>query len=68
MVDDSEDIKSGFKITFRFKSNPFFEDSELQKSVNFTEDGILHVDGTPPNWKEGMVSKMCCELAWGTFW
>lgn len=61
MVDDSEDIKSGFKITFRFKSNPFFEDSDLQKSVNFTEDGILHVDGTPPNWKEGMVSEMLQE-------
>ncbi|CAD7699081.1 unnamed protein product [Ostreobium quekettii] len=54
MVDDSEDIKSGFKITFRFKANPYFEDAELQKSVNFAEDGTLHVDGTPPSWKEGM--------------
>lgn len=54
MVDDSDDIKSGFKITFRFKENPYFNDSELQKSVNFAEDGTLHVDGTPPDWKEGM--------------
>ena len=57
MVDDSDDIKSGFKITFRFKENPFFSNSELQKSVNFAEDGTLHIDGTRPDWKEGMVSQ-----------
>ncbi|CAD7696921.1 unnamed protein product [Ostreobium quekettii] len=54
MVDDSEDIKSGFKITFRFNANPYFEDGELQKSLTFAEDGTLQVDGTPPNWKDGM--------------
>ena len=57
MVDDSEDIESGFKITFNFRTNPFFEDTELEKSVSFAEDGTLQVDGTPPNWKEGMVSR-----------
>lgn len=56
MVEDAADVKSGFSIRFKFNQNPYFEDSELQKTVTFSDEGSVTVDGTPPNWLEGMVS------------
>ncbi|GMH39654.1 hypothetical protein BSKO_07552 [Bryopsis sp. KO-2023] len=54
LVEDAEDMKSGFKIVFKFGPNPFFKDRELLKTVAFSEEGTVTVDGTPPQWLEGM--------------
>lgn len=55
VVEDAEDVKSGFSIVFKFDQNPYFEDRELQKTVLYSEEGTVTVDGTPPKWLEGMV-------------
>mmetsp|Transcript_44287 Transcript_44287/g.73775 ORF Transcript_44287/g.73775 Transcript_44287/m.73775 type:complete len:330 (+) Transcript_44287:229-1218(+) len=53
-VQDSEDVKSGYTITFRWMKNPFFEDSVLQKVFTFEDLGTLTIEGTEINWKPGM--------------
>lgn len=63
VVEDAEDVKSGFTIVFKFNQNPYFEDRELQKTVLYSEEGTVTVDGTPPKWLEGMVcSKPALQL------
>jgi len=53
-VEDSEDVKSGFKITFTFDPNPFFKNKTLSKTFQYNDDGELHVVPTKVEWKEGM--------------
>jgi len=49
-VQEFEDIKSGYKITFEFESNPFFENSSLTKEFHLCEPVCK---ATAIKWKEG---------------
>eukprot|EP00850_Spirogloea_muscicola_P010776 SM000064S19798 [mRNA] locus=s64:662304:664888:+ [translate_table: standard] len=62
-VEDSKDVKSGYRIALHFRPNPYFEDEVLEKVVAFAEDGAVKVTGTPPRWKPGMVHKILCRMA-----
>jgi len=53
-VEDFEDVKSGFKITFTFDSNAYFKNKALSKTFQYNEDGELNVTPTKIEWKEGM--------------
>jgi len=53
-VEDSEDVKSGFKITFTFDPNAYFKNKTLSKTFTYNEDGELTVVPTKVEWKEGM--------------
>mmetsp|Transcript_23461 Transcript_23461/g.37618 ORF Transcript_23461/g.37618 Transcript_23461/m.37618 type:complete len:344 (+) Transcript_23461:3-1034(+) len=51
-VADFDDVKSGFVISVSFEAeNPFFEDSTLVKEYRFTEEGVLSVSSTVPQWR-----------------
>ncbi|KAL8140225.1 hypothetical protein V2J09_006246 [Rumex salicifolius] len=52
-VEDSKDVKSGYSITFIFKSNPYFEDKNLTKAFTFLDEGTTKVTATSIKWKEG---------------
>ncbi|PNX84159.1 protein SET-like [Trifolium pratense] len=52
-VEDHEDVKSGYSITFNFNLNPYFEDTKIVKSITFLEEGTTKVTNTPIKWKEG---------------
>mmetsp|Transcript_21656 Transcript_21656/g.60192 ORF Transcript_21656/g.60192 Transcript_21656/m.60192 type:complete len:377 (-) Transcript_21656:211-1341(-) len=52
---DGDDVK-GFKLTFYFDPNPFFENETLTKTYNMIDedDPILeHTEGTDIKWKPG---------------
>eukprot|EP01018_Ginkgo_biloba_P038524 Gb_36879 [translate_table: standard] len=53
-VEDLGDIKSGYKITFEFGPNPYFEDSKLSKVFKYVDDASTTETGNAPHWKEGM--------------
>jgi len=53
-VEDFEDVKSGFKITFTFDNNSYFKNKALSKTFQYNEDGELTVTPTKIEWKEGM--------------
>ncbi|KAL7139232.1 hypothetical protein ABFS83_09G037000 [Erythranthe nasuta] len=53
-VEDFKDVKSGYSISFIFKSNPYFEDSKITKTFNFLDEGVTKIISTPIKWKEGM--------------
>eukprot|EP00252_Welwitschia_mirabilis_P027175 TRINITY_DN923_c0_g1_i1.p1 TRINITY_DN923_c0_g1~~TRINITY_DN923_c0_g1_i1.p1 ORF type:complete len:258 (+),score=82.18 TRINITY_DN923_c0_g1_i1:195-968(+) len=53
-VEDLGDIKSGYKITFEFGPNPYFEDIKLCKVFKYSDDATLPDSGNAPHWKEGM--------------
>lgn len=53
-VEDFKDVKSGYSITFNFKSNPYFEDTKLTKTFTFLDEGTTKVTATSIKWKEGM--------------
>nr|XP_033508396.1 NAP1-related protein 2-like [Nicotiana tomentosiformis] len=53
-VEDTEDFKSGYTITFYFSPNPFFENTMLSKTYTFLEDGRPRkVTASTVQWKEG---------------
>lgn len=52
-VEDAEDIKSGYKIVFKFSPNPFFSNTKLEKSLKFADDASLTIEGDVPLWKPG---------------
>ncbi|XP_075089831.1 uncharacterized protein LOC142171364 [Nicotiana tabacum] len=53
-VEDTEDFKSGYTITFYFSPNPFFENTMLSKTYTFLEDGRpTKVTASTVQWKEG---------------
>ncbi|KAL3638034.1 NAP1-related protein 2 [Castilleja foliolosa] len=52
-VEDSKDVKSGYSIAFKFKPNPYFEDTKISKTYTFLEEGITKITVTPIKWKEG---------------
>lgn len=52
-VEESADIKSGYKIVFQFSPNNFFEDEALVKDYQFVgEDKVVAV---LPHFKKGTV-------------
>lgn len=56
-VEDFEDIKSGFKITFNFRENPYFKNQKLVKELHYADDNALAVQGTDIDWtEEGVCS------------
>ncbi|KAF8037338.1 hypothetical protein BT93_B0297 [Corymbia citriodora subsp. variegata] len=52
-VEESEDVKSGYSITFSFRPNPFFEDSKLTKTFTLLDEET-RITATSIKWKEGM--------------
>lgn len=63
VVEENDDIKSGYKIRFLFDANPFFENSELMKDVHLpygSETDVSAADDRPYivcteiKWKPGM--------------
>jgi template-activating factor I len=57
IVDENDDIKSGYKIKFIFEDNPYFENKELVKDVRLpygSPDERPVVVSTPIKWKKGM--------------
>ena len=56
-MEDSLDIKSGYKITFSFRDNPFFRNHQLVKELLYSEDNALEVQCTEIDWTpEGVRS------------
>ena len=55
-VEDFPDIKSGYKITFSFRENPFFTNRCLVKELHYAEDNALAIKGTEIVWTEEGVS------------
>ena len=58
---EDETVGEGFCLTFHFKNNPFFEESELLKKyylgkptkADYGSDIFDHAEGTVISWKEG---------------
>lgn len=65
-VEDSSDIKSGYKITFSFKENPFFQNRQLVKELLYSEDNALEVKCTDIDWTAEGVSGLACTSAFCT--
>lgn len=65
-VEDSSDIKSGYKITFSFKENPFFQNRQLVKELLYSEDNALEVKCTEIDWTAEGVSGLACTYAFCT--
>lgn len=55
-VKEFEDQRGGFTLEFGFSLNPYFNNEKLVKVVRYDDGGAMVVDGTPPIWREGMVS------------
>eukprot|EP00992_Anisonema_acinus_P015131 TRINITY_DN9623_c0_g1_i1.p1 TRINITY_DN9623_c0_g1~~TRINITY_DN9623_c0_g1_i1.p1 ORF type:complete len:230 (+),score=73.84 TRINITY_DN9623_c0_g1_i1:62-751(+) len=53
VVEEKDDVKSGFKISMGLKPNGFISDTELWKDITFTEDGQASITQSGVNWKEG---------------
>eukprot|EP00877_Chromochloris_zofingiensis_P011004 jgi/Chrzof1/6157/Cz17g13160.t1 len=52
-IEDFPDIKSGFKISFKFEEgNPFFTNTQLDKQLHFADDASLEVKCSTIDWKE----------------
>ena len=62
-VEDFPDIKSGYKITFTFKQNPFFKNQSLVKELHYADDNALAIKGTDIEWTEtGVHFLHLCKL------
>lgn len=55
LVEEADDIKSGFTVTFVFAKNPYFKNERLEKRYKYAEDGSLEVTGDVPSWNEGKL-------------
>lgn len=53
LVDEFEDIKNGYKIIFKFDSNPYFENDTLVKEYHLGGNGTPKSVVTPIKWKPG---------------
>lgn len=53
-VEEFEDIKSGYKLVFYFKSNPFFTNEVLCKEFHLAKTGDPESNSTEIEWKDGM--------------
>jgi template-activating factor I len=57
IVEENEDIKSGYKIRFIFEENPYFENTELVKDIHLpygSPDEKPYTVSTEIKWKKGM--------------
>ncbi|KAL0332066.1 UNVERIFIED_CONTAM: NAP1-related protein 2 [Sesamum calycinum] len=63
-VEDFKDPRKGYCITFNFKANPYFENTELTKTIKFFDEGTLRSTGTTIRWKEGKVAELIKEDLW----
>lgn len=52
-VEEFEDIKSGYKINFRFESNPYFENEVISKEFHLNDTGEPSSKSTTITWKAG---------------
>lgn len=52
---EQEDIKSGYTIKMLFGKNPFFENTELAKEFQFSDEGLTH-PGPPTHRVDDTVS------------
>jgi len=52
-VQEFEDIKSGYRISFFFDSNPYFENNCISKEFHLNETGEPSSKSTPISWKPG---------------
>lgn len=52
-VEEFEDIKSGYRITFHFSENPYFSNSSLCKEFQLGSSGDPTSTSTEIRWKEG---------------
>jgi len=52
-VEDFDDVKSGFKISFTFDTNPYFKNKTISKSFQYNDEAVLTVVPTKIEWKEG---------------
>lgn len=50
-VEEFEDIKSGYRIIFRFDNNPYFANELLVKEFHLGSSGDPASSSTPINWK-----------------
>ena len=51
-MEDFKDIKSGYKIVFTFRDNPYFKNQKLVKELHYADDNALAVQGTDIEWTE----------------
>jgi len=52
-VEEFDDIKSGYRINFHFKENPYFENKILTKEFHLGSSGDPASQSTSIRWKEG---------------
>ncbi|XP_076436516.1 protein SET-like [Babylonia areolata] len=52
-VQEFDDIKSGYTISFTFESNPYFENDIISKEFHLNEAGEPSSKSTAIKWKEG---------------
>ncbi|KAG8384708.1 hypothetical protein BUALT_Bualt04G0146400 [Buddleja alternifolia] len=52
-LEDFNDVRKGYCITFNFKPNPFFENTKLTKTIKYFDEGTLRPTGSTIIWKEG---------------
>lgn len=52
-VEEFDDSVSGFKISFLFEANPYFENEVICKEISFGPSGVLRSKATPIRWRPG---------------
>ncbi|KAK2356909.1 NAP1-related protein [Trifolium repens] len=52
-VENHEDVKSGYSITFNFNPNCYFSDTKIVKTFTFNEEGTTKITATPIQWRRG---------------
>jgi template-activating factor I len=52
-VAENDDIKSGYKISFTFRENPFFGNETIEKEVKLNDMGEPQASSTAIKWKPG---------------
>ena len=52
-VKENDDIKSGYKVIFTFKENPYFTNRTIEKEIKVNEEGELVGNVTKIEWKSG---------------
>ncbi|XP_076447357.1 protein SET-like [Babylonia areolata] len=53
-VEEFDDIKSGYKLSFSFKPNPYFTNDVLCKEFHLAQTGDPKSKSTAIDWKDGM--------------
>ncbi|KAL8475670.1 hypothetical protein ACS0TY_028363 [Phlomoides rotata] len=56
-VEDFQDPRKGYYVTFTFKPNPYFYNTKLTKTIKLFDDGTLKSVGSGIFWKQGKKPK-----------